>query len=458
MLYGLFCGIALSIPVMGQVSTDIGVDDFLPVVSGGPSEVQNPSAVKIDAEHGIVEAATMQDAANAAVEVNVKEIKKKKMESGCVPIKAGSGIGFVATGAGSYRKAPNNPTAERISKRQGYLKAFLAAKKELSSHLSGLSNEAQEEVFEYMRRENSLEEEMKDFISTSADSLRQATGMLLKGFVIYEVEDRVEESMIYVSIATSPRTRGELVRPSSISVAVDSIREGLQHVIAEVRSGVVPPIGGRVVVVPSTGEAAFIGFGSQVVSYDENPAILAKSKLSAQRIADMRAADSLCGLIIGDETVWQGEVVSKHADVSRQFPVDEDDPMDDEAGQSQMDALRDGMMSTEVHTEVYKSARKGVLPPGLTKRTWIDDEGAWAYSMCVYMPSASTAVAKIGKSMQKAQILQKHDSPSSKSRSGATPSGFSGTAGISSDKPAAAGSGRSVKQGPTGQVTKDDDL
>lgn len=453
MLYTIVLGTVFSMQALGQVSTNIGVDDFLPVVSGGPSEVAKPSEVKVDTKNEIVEAATMQDAANAAVDENIKTIKKRKMESGCVEIKTGSGIGFVATGAGSYQKAPKNPTAERISKRQGYLKAFLAAKKQLSEKLSGLSNESQEELFDYMKRENTLEDEMKDFVSINSSVLRQATGMLLKGFVIYEVEDRVEESMIYVSIVTSPRTRGELVRPSSNSIAADSIREGLEHVITEVRSGVVPPIGGRIIVVPSTGETAFIGFGSAVVSFDDNPAIQAKSKLQAQKIADMRAADSLCGLIVGDETVWEGEILSKHSDVSRQFPVG-DDPLDDEAGKSQMNGLREGIVDTLETTDVYKSARKGVLPPGLTKKTWLDDEGAWAYSMCVYMPSASDAAAKVGKSMQKAQILQKHDGESPKARGGSSSIGNTGLSGRSTGTKTSA----PVKQGPTGQLSSDDDL
>lgn len=451
---GTIFSMQISMQAMGQVSTNVSVDDLLPVVSGGSSEVAKPSEVKVDAKNEVVEAATMQDAANAAVDENIKKIKKQKVERGCIEIKTGSGIGFVATGAGHYRKAPNSPTAERISKRQGYLMAFLEAKKELSTKLGGLSNEAQEEVFSYMKREVTLEEELQDFTLESAGNLQQATGMLMKGFVIYEVEDRVEESTIYVSIVTTPRTRGEMTRPSSNSITADSIRSGLEHVITEVRSGIVPPVGGRIVVVPSTGETAFIGFGSAVISFNEDPAMQAKSRLSAQRIADMRAADSLCGLIIGDETIWEGKVTTKHSDVSRQFPVDDDDPLDDEAGKSQMDALRDGMMNTEVTTETYKSARKGVLPPGLTKKAWIDDEGAWAYTMCVYLPSASDAAAKVGKSMQKSQILKKHDGASSKKGRSSSSTGGSGTSGKSTGSRSAA----PVKQGPTGQLSNDDDL
>ena len=48
-------------------------DDFLPVVQGGPSEVKEPERVNIKGK--VVSAATPQDAINAAVGENAKDLK-----------------------------------------------------------------------------------------------------------------------------------------------------------------------------------------------------------------------------------------------------------------------------------------------------------------------------------------------------------------------------------------------
>ena len=53
--------------------------------------------------------------------------------------------------------------------------------------------------------------------------------------------------------------------PAPNAIEADSLRDGLNQVIAEVRSGLVPPVGGRIIMMRSTGETAFVGFGSAVV-------------------------------------------------------------------------------------------------------------------------------------------------------------------------------------------------
>ncbi len=433
--------------VWGQGSSSTGFDDILPVVSGGESKVQKPSVVKVDTKKEIVEAATMQDATNAAVDHNINQIKTKRMEMGCMEIKVGSGIGFVATGLGTYRPAPN-PTAARLSKRHAYVAAFLMAKKCLAEKLNGLNTDGQNRILVALHNANTLEKELSNMETQGEELIKQSAAMLLKGFVIYEVEDRTDENSVYVSIVTTPKTRGELARPTSNSIAADSLREGLKQVVDEIRTGIVPPVGGKVVIVPATGEMALVGFGSAVVSSSENPANQAKLKLSAQKIADMRAADSLCGLMIGDETAWEGQFNDKYSDVSKQFPeVAQGDPIDNGSGQSQLNGIREEFVNTMKTTDLYSSARKGVLPPGLNRKIWFDDEGAWAYAMCIYMPSATTSATKAAQSMGKAQLLQNNSNASS----GKTSSDHSGSETRTKANAV-------IKQGPTGQVSNDDDL
>ena len=91
--------------------------------------------------------------------------------------------------------------------------------------------------------------------------------------------------------------------------ATQSLKDGLNSLIAEIKNGFVPPVGGRIIEVPETGEIAFVGFGSSVVRYDPEEDVQEDLKLQAERVAGLRATDALAGIILGDDTTWQA-----HAD------------------------------------------------------------------------------------------------------------------------------------------------
>ena len=238
-------------------------DDFLPVVQGGPSDVKQPQQVAVKGK--VVSAATAQDAVNAAVGENVKGLKNDDTpELGAKMVTYPSGLGFVATGIATYRTV-ESPTLTRIAKRKAYVIAFTKAKKNLAEILGGLDSQGQETVREALVNVNLPKEEMTNISTESQESLKQAVEMMLRGFVIYEVKDDTSQHTVFVSIVTTPKTRGKLARPAPNAIEAASLRDGLNQVIAEVRSGLVPPVGGRIIMMRSTGETAFVGFGSAVV-------------------------------------------------------------------------------------------------------------------------------------------------------------------------------------------------
>lgn len=422
-------------------------DDFLPVVQGGPSDVKQPQQVAIAGK--VITAATAQDAINAAVGENAKGLKNADTpEAGAKMVKYPSGLGFVASGLATYRTV-ENPTLTRIAKRKAYVIAFVKAKKNLAEILGGLDNEGKETVRKSLVNVNLPKEEMTNISTESQESLKQVVDMMLRGFVIYEVKDDTSQNTVFVSIVTTPKTRGKLARPAPNAVEADSLRDGLNQVIAEVRSGLVPPVGGRIIMMRSTGETAFVGFGSSVVRSSGNQAVQAKLNLDAQKIAGMRSKDVLCGLIIGDKSTWEGSVKESLKDQVQEFegaadgnPLAKDSP----AGVKKLAEAKQTLISKLESTDAYQSARKGILPPGVNTKTWFDEDHAWAYALSVYAPSLSNAAAGAAKEMQDTQILQPVDSGSAKS-SEKQSSGFTDEKGTEVKRP-----GKDVKPGPTGKI------
>jgi hypothetical protein len=331
--------------------------------------------------------------------------------------------------------------------------AFTDAKKRLAELLGGLSNEGKEEIRQSLTNINLPKEEMTNISAQTEEALRQAVDMMLRGFVIYEVKDAVEEKAVYVSIVTTPKTRGKMSRPAPSEVNADSLRDALNQLIAEVRGGLVPPVGGRIINVPATGETAFVGFGSAVVRTDEHPAVQARLNLTAQKMADARAVDGLCGLIRGDRIIWEGRSSESTKDETLGFgSASEGDPLaaKDPTAAKKLEQKRDVFVNRMEVTDEYRSARNGIIPPGVTRKTWFDEDKAFCYGMAVYVASATNAAAGAAREMHEGEIVQpiNDDGRKSSSKSGKPSSGFTDD----KDNTKVQRPGKVVKPGPSGKI------
>jgi hypothetical protein len=412
-------------------------------------------------EGRVVKAPTAQDAINAAVAQNKKELQSGEgpaPELGTRMVQFPSGLGYVATGTATYRTV-ENPVATRIAKRKAYVIAFNQAKKHLAETLGGLSSEGKERIREALHNVNLPQDEMTNISSHTEEAVNQAVDMLLRGFVIYEVQDDTSQNSVTVSIVTTPKTRGRLSHPASNVVEAGNLSEGLDQIIQEVRSGVVPPVGGRIITLHTTGETAFVGFGSSVVRTSTNSAVQAKLNLASQKIAAAHSKDALCGLTAGDQTSWKGGVVESLQDEVKEFEaLAKDDPLakTSPAATRKLEQARQTLVAQLQTEDLYTSVRKGVLPPGVVTKTWFDDDHAWAYAMSVYVPSVSRAATEAAREMKEARLLP-GDTPSQQAdgeRSGRN----GGTSGFRDEKnPAIRRPGDTVRPGSTGKVGKDED-
>lgn len=417
-------------------------DDFLPPVQASTPEqqkqlgqVQGPVQEVKDPTTGqtAAEGKTAQDAINYVV---------NKHSAGAEMIKFGSGIGWVATGMGGY-DVMENSTATRIAKRNAYVKAFLDAKKKLAEALNGLSNEGRTQVVEQMEQVTDNKTDLANFAATQDEKLEQAVQMLLKGFVIYAVEDDTAKKTVYVSIVTTPKTRGQFNRPSPNGMEADSIRDGLSQVLLEIQNGLIPPVGGKIIQVPATGEIAFVGFGSDVIRSSDNAAMQLKMRLNAEKIAQMRAKDALVGMIIGDDTGWKGKLDETTQQTIQDFETSDSGP---DASLQRFEKTRQSFLNVQKSSEQFQSVRSGILPPGVTPKSFTSKDDAEVYAVAVYIPSVSQQAAQTAKEMSQAQLL---DNPNEASGAATAPAAQDDN----TSRPK-----QDVAPGPTGSVSRDKDL
>ena len=399
------------------------VDDFRPIVQAKTDEerqelsvVQHPEDVKTEVDpqlnKPVTTAMTAQDAVNSVMQRFYADGGE-----GCEPIRLPDGeLGVVAVGVGSYGSNMKNIVAQRREQQLAYYIAFLQAKRLMARYFEGASIEQLSQFI----HEESARDEANAGTQTTADKInldiKSATTALLKGYVTYDVRDDFENGTVYVTLVSTPRTQGRYSRPTSTTQMAGNLNEGINKVLAEIQSGVVPPVGGRIVSVPETGEIAFVGFGSEVVRPSDNKKVMADNRTSARRRASLRAEAALCGIIRGDTVTTDDSdelgAASRNTNNIGDETIDLSDPIDDLTSASEKAEAQEtaqGFRSDDGYKQVIQSAIKGIIPPGVSPRAWLDKEGAFAYAVAVYIPSVTQKAAQMNQDMKDSQIVQPYE-------------------------------------------------
>ena len=392
-------------------------DDFTPPVQAPESQreelltVQSPDAVSTETDPAtnqpVTSGLSVQDAINAIV---------SRRAVGCemVAIPEG-GYGFVATGMGTYRKDMKNLTALRIAQRNAYVQGFMQAKSSMAELVSGLVMNGNTNFDSRTTAEDTDTTSTRTQETSTAETVRASTAAVLKGFVTYNVYDDFDNGLVYVTIVSTPKTRGKYSRVTNETVSAESINAGLNAVLSEIQSGLSPLVGGRIIEDPVTGEIAFVGFGSAVVRQTKNPAMKAQMLRVAQSSAGLRAADALCGIITGDMTRSNSKLDEQTRESMTSYEdAEESDPMNMLATSgdvAEAERMQNEFRSSMQFSQTIESARRGIIPPGVIQRAWLDDEGVFAYALAIYRPSLTREAAKGTKEMRETQIVQPYGEP-----------------------------------------------
>ncbi|MDR1651104.1 MAG: hypothetical protein LBR87_04895 [Synergistaceae bacterium] len=408
--FAVFILAAAVLPLWGGMGLALDADDFLPPVQASPEQkealmsVKDEASVKTEVDPvlktEVTTAPTLQDAINKIVE---------KPKQGCrlIQQRDGSTV-FVATGNGSYNPDYQNVVASRIEQRNAYVEAFMNAKSEMTQTAGELVVRG---ATDFDKKVETIDSDVKSLTNIErelSEEQLQSARKVLKGYVTYSVQDD-GKGRVYVTIVSSPKTRGKYGRSGADGITAASLSDGLNMLIAEIKSGLVPPVGGRVIEVPGSGEVAFVGFGSSVVRKDSEPDVQEELNLQAEQVAGLRAADALAGIILGDDTSWQA-----HADETTRKQVKDFETlqMNDQTAKGSDAEIREyenrikGMRNTLSTDTKIQSLRNGVLPPGIIRETSLDDDEYFAYGIAVYVPSVTDAARQASQEMDDAQIVR----------------------------------------------------
>lgn len=379
--------LALSMPVMA--SDDFDLTDMMPARPG--ADLANTEQVVIKGD------AVVGDNANLAVAVAHQALIEND-EDGVKMIQVGSGTGILSIGSISYTTY-DNINATLLSKRGAYNQAYLIAKKQLVENMKGVEHQCSNLVSTSM-----------DVIDTGADSAANTqTAMMenckesvsgsLAGFVTFDVYDNVAAKNVRVSLISTPKTRDQ-VRTKHGAVAVTTDPNSIfKQVITDIREGVLPPVGAKILTHADTGEVIVMGYGSAIIRQNKNKTIADKLRSTAKSQSQTRARSALLATMQGEQVYWQGSFDEKQMEGAKQFQYD-DPSMQDPQQVKVLDNDRETFINQLKSSDDYSTLAKGKLPAGVSVKSFSSTDGYWQYSVAVYAPSLEATARQANKEMQ----------------------------------------------------------
>ncbi len=400
----------IAVLAMQSIALGQSLSDFnIPAAADNPEaarEVEDPSGVKtVTTEHTgdvkMTSAASTQDAINHSQKELIESDDEARF------ISTAHGPGAIAIGWGSYSSSIANPNLKLIEQRQAYLNATLKARATLAEFLNGLSVEGQQWLARTTEIADGSEETYANLSSVSGESIATCVSAMLRGAVIYDVQDNPEEGEVMVSIVTTPKTQGAVQSISGTQLTADSVQAGLESVFNEIKAGLVPPDGGRIINIPSTGQIAWVGFGSEINRKNRNREVERELKRQAKSTAKMRAQRSLAAVINGEDINKESVLNQEFAKEINQF--DRIEGLEGEAAINPKEVDAISAFAEQVKMECFGSSTNAKLPAGIPVKTYTSPDGWWTYAVAVYYSDSSNLATQLNNVMKSNTPLGSYD-------------------------------------------------
>ena len=381
----LTLAIALSLPA--YASDDFDLTDLIPSKPGQTIPNADTVTVKGDVVVGTDDAAAVAVAHQALIE---------EQEDGIKMIKVGSGMGILSVGSASYQTF-NNHNASLLSKRGAYNKAFLIAKKQFVANMKVVTTACANVVSVSMDVIDSGNDSVANTVDAQQEACVESVSGSLAGYVTFDVNDDIDEKFVRVSLISTPKTRAQIRHQAGAIAVTTAPNEIFKHIISDLKSGILPPVGAKVLTNPETNESYVMGFGSAIIRTNKNKSVARKLKTVAKRQSETRARSALLGTLKGEQVYWNGSFDETQIDKNSQFKYDPEtlDP-------SQI-AVLDEEQSTFINqlksTDDYTALTAGTLPPGVSTKSFVSTDGNWQYTVAIYAPSLEKAARQANSEM-----------------------------------------------------------
>lgn len=368
-------------PNSSRAFGDVGIEFDVPVIeamvdselSNDELKVGDPSKVSKIVPPGfsspVIGASSAQDAINSAI-VDLDGLGM----NGASWIEVNGEIGIVAMGSAPWDTRRSNPMLRLREQRLAWMEATMSARVSMARFVEGSSVQARQRLEKEL---SSRDTELLSSIESKDDStelINSRVFSVVRGAMLYSVREDVEAERVSVTLVSTPGSQS-LRQMQSIEVAetVD-IQNSLDHLFAEIRSGVVAPTGGRLLQNPIDGNRVWISFGSAVVNPERTGPLRDAESEAARKTALLRAERAMISILNGESIEEEDILDSRYSRI-----------------QSKMDDLLVGTsdehsetLSRQVTESNRQSVAAGKLPEDVAYYPLESSDGAWRYAVLVH--------------------------------------------------------------------------
>jgi len=394
-----FLALTLAMILVSGATFAITVDDFLPPVQGGSTELTEAASLTRSADDEVI-ANALQDGFNYAT----KLIWEEQLGDGFRAVVFPSGTGYIAGATSSY-SVYENINATLIAKRAAYLTAYYSAKSYLAQGLNGYFTRKKEALEISLASLDDSEKNVGGFYEYQFEKIEQVVEAMLRGYVTYEVRDMAGETSgkVYVSIVISPKTLAAVNQLSDGVVSSADLQTSLQFILNDIEAGVVPPVGGKVIYVPEDGTMAVVAFGSAIARYSSNEVLANEYKKSAIEVARMRASQTLVDILNGDKNIWKSgfqERTLRAEFENMDEVIAKADEMRSARSTTTAETMSSEFLNLFSRDKNYESVSSGLVPPGTMIRVAMEESVesngyGWVFAIAVYYPELELPMQQI---------------------------------------------------------------
>ncbi|WP_394129025.1 hypothetical protein [Shewanella maritima] len=413
---------ALVMPSFASANLDFDLTDMVPARPGTSVENADNVVMKGDAVAGT-------DASQAVAVAHQALIEND--EDGIKMIQVGSGTGILSIGSVSYTSY-DNINATLLSKRGAYNQAYLVAKKQLIENMKGVEHQCSNLVSVSMDVIDTGVEGVANTQTNQAEACKESVSGSLAGFVTFDVFDDLESKTVRVSLISTPKTRQQISKNTGAIAVTTEPNSIFKQVVNDIRGGVLPPVGAKVLTHAETGEVIVMGYGSAIIRQNRNKSVANKLRGAAKSQSQTRARSALLATMQGEKVYWQGSFDEKQMESAQQFQYD-DPYMKDPQQVKVLEEDREMFLNQMKISDDYSTLAKGKLPAGVSVKSFTSEDGYWQYSVAVYSPSLEATARQANKEMQGGSTLKGSSTASSKikavggvNENSANPQGASG--------------------------------
>lgn len=358
-------------------------------------------------------------------------------DDGVRMIQVGSGTGILSIGSASYQTY-DNLNATLLSKRAAYNKAFLISKKQLVENMQGADVRCDTLADSTLTGIDTGTDSLTNIKEESKQACLNSVEGSLAGYVTFDVLDNTDEKQVRVSLISTPKTRAQ-IRGNAGATALTSDPNALfKQVVADVKSGVLPPVGAKVITHAETGEVIVMGYGSAINRQNSNKNIQRRLGEMSKRQSQTLARSALVSTLEGSEVYWNGSFDESQTEYTQQFEY-QDPALEDAEQANKLGEERTAFVNQFSASDAYYDVSQGKVPAGVNTRTFNSDDGYWSYSIAVYAPSLEATATQAARETSRAQggasqgNAQRIQTQGGQNQQSANPQGASGTVSNSGD-------------------------